>query len=200
MRIFRLLKIILTFKRYGLFQILSISEKTSNLARLLELTLWFIPQKHKDKSLALRIKLAFEYLGPVFVKFGQLLSTRPDLIPTAYLSELAKLQNQVKPFNSIQSRQIVTEALGKPLEEIFSEFSDDPVASASIAQVHRARLIENGQEVAVKVFKGEVTSDGFPEDEMNACITAGNHEHLVKLIGKIKNHLVFKDLMRNILI
>lgn len=156
MRTIRLLKIILTFKRYGLFQILSISQKTSNLARLLEFMLWFIPQKHKDKSLALRIKLAFEYLGPVFVKFGQLLSTRPDLIPTAYLSELAKLQNQVKPFNSIQSRQIVTEALGKPLEEIFSEFSDDPVASASIAQVHRARLIENGQEVAVKVLRPKI--------------------------------------------
>lgn len=156
MRILRLLKIIFTFKRYGLFQVLSISHKTSNLARLLEFMLWFIPQKHTDKSLAWRVKLAFEYLGPVFVKFGQLLSTRPDLIPTAYLSELAKLQNQVKPFNSAQSRQIVADALGKPLEQIFSEFSDDPVASASIAQVHRARLIENGQEVAVKVLRPKI--------------------------------------------
>ncbi len=156
MRTLRLLKIILTFKRYGLFQVLNISDKTSRLARLLEFMLWFIPQKYPDQPLPLRIKLAFEYLGPVFVKFGQLLSTRPDLIPSEYLSELAKLQNQVKPFNSAQSRQIVASALGKPLEQIFSEFSDDPVASASIAQVHHARLLENGHEVAVKVLRPKI--------------------------------------------
>lgn len=156
MRIFRLFKIIITFKRYGLFQILTISDKTSGFARLIAIMLWFIPQKHKDLSLPLRVKLAFEQLGPVFVKFGQLLSTRPDLIPTEYLMELSLLQNQVKPFNSQQSREIIATALGQPITNIFSEFSDNPVASASIAQVHRARLIENGQEVAIKVLRPKI--------------------------------------------
>ena len=157
MRFIRLLKIIFTFKRYGLFQILSVSEKTSTLAIVIEATLWFVPQKHKDKPLPLRVKLAFEKLGPVFVKFGQLLSTRPDLIPGEYLSELSKLQNQVKPFDSARSRAIIEASLGKPIQKVFSEFSDDPVASASIAQVHRARLLENGHEVAIKVLRPKIS-------------------------------------------
>lgn len=157
MRLFRLLKIIITFKRYGLFQILTMSDKTSNLAVLIGLMLWFIPEKHRNKSLPLRLKLAFESLGPVYVKFGQLLSTRPDLIPPAYLEELAKLQNQVQPFDSQLSREIIEAALRQPLQKIFSDFSDDPVASASIAQVHKARLLENGHYVAVKVLRPKIT-------------------------------------------
>lgn len=156
MRLFRLLKILFTFKRYGLFQILTISDKTSKFARILALLLWFIPQRHQDKSLPIRVKLAFEHLGPVFVKFGQLLSTRPDLIPPSFLAELSLLQNQVKPFNSERSREIIELALGKPIQKIFSEFTDNPVASASIAQVHRARLLENGHEVAVKVLRPKI--------------------------------------------
>ena len=95
MRFFRLLKIIVTFKRYGLFQILKINDHTSRLAWLIEALLWFIPSRCPDTPLATRVKLAFERLGPVFVKFGQLLSTRPDIIPPLYLQELSKLQSQV---------------------------------------------------------------------------------------------------------
>ncbi len=156
MRIFRLLKILVTFKRYGLFQILTIADKTSKSANLIEWSLWFIPAKHREKSLPLRLKLAFEQLGPVFVKFGQLLSTRPDLIPPSFLEQLAKLQNQVKPFDSQLSRDIIEKSLGQPIQKVFSEFSDDPVASASIAQVHKARLLENGKFVAVKVMRPKV--------------------------------------------
>lgn len=153
MRIFRLLKIIVTFKRYGLFQILTINDKTSRFAGFLAFALWFIPQKHKDKSLPVRVKLAFEHLGPVFVKFGQLLSTRPDLIPGNYIAELAQLQSQVKPFDTMVSKQIIERSLERPISEVFSEFIDTPVASASIAQVHRARLACNNHEVAVKVLR-----------------------------------------------
>lgn len=156
MRFFRLLKIIVTFKRYGLFQILKINDRTSRLAWLIEALLWFIPSRCPDTPLATRVKLAFERLGPVFVKFGQLLSTRPDIIPPLYLQELSKLQSQVKPFPSQLSHAIIVNALGAPLEEIFSEFSDDPVASASIAQVHRARLKTTNQEVAVKVLRPKI--------------------------------------------
>ncbi len=156
MRIIRLFKIIITFKRFGLFQILTINQRTSKFARLLELSLWFIPQQCAEQSLALRIKLAFETLGPVFVKFGQLLSTRPDVIPAEYIKELSKLQNQVKPFDSGLSREIIERAMGRPIQKVFSSFSDHPVASASIAQVHRARLLENGHEVAIKVLRPQI--------------------------------------------
>ena len=157
MRTLRLLKIIFTFKRYGLFQILKINDKTSKLGKFIDIMLWFVPAKYPDQPLPVRIKLAFEKLGPVFVKFGQLLSTRPDLMPDNYLHELAKLQSQVKPFDSATSRQIIINALGRPLDEVFSEFSDDPVASASIAQVHYARLKHNNQEVAIKVLRPKIT-------------------------------------------
>ncbi len=152
-----MIKIIVTFKRYGLFQILKIHNKTSKFAKLLELSLWFIPQKYPQKTLPIRVKLAFEHLGPVFVKFGQLLSTRPDLLPSDFLAQLSLLQSQVKPFDSQQSRRIIEKSLGFNLDDIFSEFSIDPVASASIAQVHKAILISSGQEVAVKVLRPNIT-------------------------------------------
>lgn len=153
MRILRLVKIIITFKRYGLFQILRLNERITRMAVLIEWMLWFIPNKYPDQPLPKRIKLAFEKLGPVFVKFGQLLSTRPDLLPPQFIQELSKLQNQVKPFNSELSRNIIEAAIGMPIQKIFSEFSDDPVASASIAQVHRGKLLENAQPVAIKVLR-----------------------------------------------
>jgi ubiquinone biosynthesis protein len=128
------------------------------LANLIDYSLWFITPCYPQRALPERIRLAFERLGPVFVKFGQLLSTRPDLIPPTFLQELAKLQNQVKPFDSKLSRDIIEQAIGRPLQKVFSEFSDDPVASASIAQVHRARLLENGAEVAVKVLRPKIAS------------------------------------------
>ncbi|MDD3266139.1 MAG: ubiquinone biosynthesis regulatory protein kinase UbiB [Burkholderiales bacterium] len=156
MRLIRLFKIIFTFKRYGLFQILKLNDKTSKFAIFLEMSLWFVPQKHMDKSLPIRVKLAFESLGPVFVKFGQLLSTRPDLIPNNYMAELSQLQNNVKPFDSNISQQIIETSLGKPISDIFDDFTKEPIASASIAQVHKAILKENGLSVAVKVLRPKI--------------------------------------------
>lgn len=152
-RIIRLLKILVTFKRYGLFKILINHGKMSKFAYLIKLMLFFVPIRHPNKNLPYRLKLAFEQLGPVFIKFGQLLSTRPDLIPPEYMLELSKLQNQVKPFDSHISRLIIENSLGFKIDKLFSEFSEHPVASASIAQVHRARLVENNCEVAIKVLR-----------------------------------------------
>jgi ubiquinone biosynthesis protein len=153
MRFFRLLKIIITLHSYGLYQILQRYKKTSFFAKVVEFSLWFIPNKSRDKSLPERTKLAFEELGPVFIKFGQLLSTRQDLIAPDFIIELSKLQSQVKPFPGIIAKQIAEKSLKTTLDNIFTSFSDEAVASASIAQVHKAILKENNQEVAVKILR-----------------------------------------------
>jgi len=99
-----------------------------------------------------RLREAMEELGPVFVKFGQMLSTRPDLLPDDIALELAKLQDRVPPFPGEEARAIVETALGAPVEKLFKAFERTPVASASVAQVHLATL-HDGAEVAVKVLR-----------------------------------------------
>jgi len=99
-----------------------------------------------------RIRLSLEELGPVFVKFGQVLSTRRDLLPLDIADELAKLQDRVPPFPGAQARAMVEASLGKPVTELFASFDETPLASASIAQVHAATL-KDGREVVVKVLR-----------------------------------------------
>jgi len=99
-----------------------------------------------------RLREALERLGPIFVKFGQVLSTRRDLMPPDVAQELAHLQERVPPFPSAVAVATIEKALGKALHEVFAEFEQTPVASASIAQVHFARL-HDGREVAVKVLR-----------------------------------------------
>jgi ubiquinone biosynthesis protein len=99
-----------------------------------------------------RIRLALEDLGPIFVKFGQMLSTRRDLLPDDIALELAKLQDRVPPFSGRQARSLVELAYGQSLSTVFHHFDETPLASASIAQVHAAQLLDE-QEVVVKVVR-----------------------------------------------
>ena len=103
-----------------------------------------------NQSRETRIRLALEELGPTFIKLGQIMSTRPDIVGTVLADELEKLQTKVPADSHSQVTQIIQDELGQPFDEIFAEFSTEPVASASIGQVHRARL-NTGEEVAVKV-------------------------------------------------
>ena len=105
-----------------------------------------------DKARGERLRLALEALGPIFVKFGQMLSTRRDLLPQDIADELAKLQDQVPPFPSNLAIKRWKGLWEKPVNEVFLLFDAEPVASASIAQVHLA-VLHDGTEVAVKVLR-----------------------------------------------
>ncbi len=99
-----------------------------------------------------RLRLALEELGPIFVKFGQAVSTRRDLLPPDLADELAKLQDRVPPFPGSEARALIEQAYGRSVTETFSQFEESPLAAASIAQVHAARL-HSGEEVVVKVLR-----------------------------------------------
>ena len=115
-----------------------------------------LPARHHESPPATRLRQALEYLGPIFIKFGQLLSTRADLLPAPFIDELSKLQDRVPPHPINDIRASLEAAYGKPLTEIFDEFDESPVGSASIAQVHRARLADSGDIVAVKILRPNV--------------------------------------------
>jgi len=113
---------------------------------------------NRKEPRARRLREALEALGPIFVKFGQVLSTRRDLLPLDIADELAKLQDRVPPFQSELAVQEIERSLGKPIHDLFASFEKQPVASASIAQVHLATL-KDGREVAVKVLRPRVEEE-----------------------------------------
>ena len=111
-----------------------------------------LPKRSRHAPLGARIRMALEELGPIFVKFGQAVSTRRDLLPADIADELAKLQDQVPPFATSEVLEILAEAFGRPADDVFQEFQRAPLAAASVAQVHVARL-HDGREVVVKVLR-----------------------------------------------
>ena len=120
-------------------------------------------------DVAVRLRRTLEKLGPTFVKFGQLLSTRVDLFDEDFCAEMAKLQSEVEPFDTAEARRIVEAELERPIDEVFSSFSEQPIAAASIAQVYRATLASDGADVAVKVQRPNLEQSLFAD--LDALIT-----------------------------
>jgi len=148
-RFFRLLRIILVAWRFGLdeFAVVASESRWGWAVRILPALRRPLPTPR-----AVRLREALETLGPIFVKFGQVLSTRRDLLPADLAEELAKLQDQVPPFPSAQAREEIQKAFGRPVEAVYAKFEADPVASASIAQVHFA-VLPDGTQAAVKILR-----------------------------------------------
>ena len=114
--------------------------------------------KPKKNNRAIRLRLALESLGPIFIKFGQMLSTRKDLLPNDIAIELSKLQDKVPPFEFEKVKQTIENAYSKKISSVFKEFNEKPVASASVAQVHFA-ILHNGEKVAVKILRPNIESE-----------------------------------------
>ena len=152
----RVLRIQRVLVKYGLDEIIT----ATHLLRPLRFLFLLFPRR-RDSSAPLgeRIRLALEELGPIFVKFGQAISTRRDLLPRDIADELAKLQDAVPPFPAEQAVAIIEAAYGKNVDEIFERFDREPLAAASIAQVHTAK-IANGAEVVVKVLRSCTRTSG----------------------------------------
>ena len=151
----RLLQIQRVLVRHGLDEIILATHlfRPLRYAFYLSPATWF--ERRRGGTRGERIRLALEELGPIFVKFGQALSTRRDLLPADVADELEKLQDRVPPFPGAEARAIAERAYGRPLAEVFESFDEQPLAAASIAQVHVARL-RSGEEVVVKVIRPNI--------------------------------------------
>ena len=127
-----------------------------------------------NKKIGVRLAEALETAGPIFVKFGQLLSTRPDFLDEEIIQELQRFQNNLKPFSSKEAMEIIEKDLGRPINELFADFNSLPLAAASIAQVHEATL-KSGEEVVVKVVRPNL------EKKIKDDIS------ILKMLGKVAN-------------
>jgi len=150
----RLAKILHIVGRYRLDEFVDAEQLTALPRFALGIAPWRL-YRTPDLPRGVRLRRAIEELGPVFIKFGQMLSTRRDLLPEDIADELAKLQDNVPPFPQEQSIAIIETALGKPVSELFASFENTPMASASVAQVHCATL-HSGEQVVVKVVRPDI--------------------------------------------
>ena len=160
LKLWRLLAINLVLVRHGLDEIVL----AIHLFRPIHFVFYLLPWNwlgKKKQPLAARIRLALEDLGPIFVKFGQALSTRPDLLSPELIAELEKLQDKVPPFAGDIAQAKVEQAMGAPINEVFAHFDTRPLASASIAQVHAAQL-DDGSDVVVKILRPKCSKANQP--------------------------------------
>ncbi|MCU1790956.1 ubiquinone biosynthesis regulatory protein kinase UbiB [Pectobacterium polaris] len=152
-RLYSILRVLLS---YGLDELIPKMRLTLPLRAGRRLLFW-LPNRHRTKPLGERLRLALQELGPVWIKFGQMMSTRRDLFPPAIADQLAMLQDKVEPFDGKLAREQIELSMGGiPLEEWFDDFDIKPLASASIAQVHTACLKSTGKEIVIKVIRPDI--------------------------------------------
>ncbi|GKW41772.1 MULTISPECIES: ubiquinone biosynthesis regulatory protein kinase UbiB [Pectobacterium] len=152
----RLYSIVRVLLGYGLDELIPKMRLTLPLRAGRRLLFW-LPNRHRTKPLGERLRLALQELGPVWIKFGQMMSTRRDLFPPAIADQLAMLQDKVEPFDGKLAREQIELSMGGiPLEEWFDDFDIKPLASASIAQVHTACLKSTGKEIVIKVIRPDI--------------------------------------------
>src|SRR5690242_21683684 len=149
MRVTRLARIITVALKHGLDEFALGHERTRALRPFVNACFFW---RDLSSPRAVRLRQALEDLGPIFVKFGQMLSTRRDLLPTDIADELAKLQDQVPPFSSELVVATLERVYAKPVDQVFKSFDRAPVASASVAQVHFA-VLPDGTPAAVKILR-----------------------------------------------
>ena len=148
---YRIFQINITLVKHGLEEVIFAGHLFRPIRFLLFLMTWHWFRR-VDISHGVRMRRVLEDLGPIFIKFGQALSTRRDLLSEDIADELAKLQDKVPPFSGKEAKAIIEEAYGKPVTEMFAHFDETPLAAASISQVHPATL-HDGTEVVVKVLR-----------------------------------------------
>ncbi len=195
-QLLRLLHINRVLMRHGLDDIVL----ATHLFRPVRFIRYFLPWYWVPRELpprGMRIRLALEELGPIFVKFGQMLSTRRDLIPDDIAVELTKLQDRVPPFPGAESRAIIESALGQSVDELFAHFEETPHASASIAQVHLARL-HDGREVVVKVVRPHIL-EVIARDIGLLYVVAGLAEHYWSEGRRLRPREVVREYEKTIL-
>ena len=193
---FRLLFISWILLRNGLDDLIL----ASHLFRPVRWIRYFLPwlwMPRKQLPPAVRIRRALEDLGPIFVKFGQILSTRRDLLPDDIAIELTRLQDQVPPFPDVVARRIIEQAYAKPVAELFAQFEATPFASASIAQVHGA-VLNNGKNVVVKVLRPNILPV-IRRDISLLYVIAGNIERYWEPARRLRPTEVVQEFEKTIL-
>ena len=197
--LFRTLGIVRLLARYGLL-------RDAGVARPLRVPAWMLLARRrlKGESRGRRLREALQELGPIFVKFGQNISTRPDLLPQDIAEELARLQDDVPPFSAEKARELLGGFYGRPVEEVFTGFEPEALAAASIAQVHAARL-PGGEEVVVKLLRPGIRSRIGRDVELlygvarlaSAWWPSTHRLRLVEVVGEYERTLEYElDLTR----
>ncbi|MFP1842828.1 ubiquinone biosynthesis regulatory protein kinase UbiB [Lonsdalea quercina] len=151
----RLYRIVWVLLSYGLDELIPRVPLTLPVRFVRRLLFW-LPNRHQEQPLGERLRLALQDLGPVWIKLGQMMSTRRDLFSPAIADQLAKLQDQVEPFDGELARQQIEKSMGGKLENWFDDFDAKPLASASIAQVHTAKLKSTGKDIVIKVIRPDI--------------------------------------------
>lgn len=155
MTFFRVYKILTVFHAYRLDELLP-AHRLSKWLRFLLLCLFWVKPKAKQQPIGERLRQALQELGPVWIKFGQMISTRRDVLPKDIADALAKLQDQVDPFDGKIAKQLIEQALEQSIDYYFTNFDEKPLASASIAQVHTAILKHSQAEIVIKVLRPNI--------------------------------------------